>query len=263
MRSNGGRLFLRHIDDPLATTTTVTTGINNAGQLSGFYSDGVVTRGFVDINGVFTTLTAPGSASVTVAYGINDSGQVVGQFYDGTNYNGFVYANGSSRQIDDPGATATYAHGINDAGAILGNYTVGASLLQGFVDGVSGFTTVNVPVNSNLFGINGGGTFVCYYYVAGGYHSFVDIGGSLSEISVPTATATYAFGINDSEQIAGEFNTGNGITHGFVDTNGSFTRSMTRMPRRSPPWKALTMPARSSAVIPMPPDCTGFSPRRR
>ena len=76
------------IDDPLASTappgahTTVAFGINNAGQIVGYYdylnvTD--VTRGFLDNGGSYTDLIdAAAMGTGTQAFGINDKGQVVG-----------------------------------------------------------------------------------------------------------------------------------------------------------------------------------------
>jgi len=60
-------------------------GINDAGQIVGFYgdSDGHI-DGFLDTNGIFSTIDGPGSDvtasfGVTDLFGINDAGQIVGQ----------------------------------------------------------------------------------------------------------------------------------------------------------------------------------------
>jgi len=50
--------------------------------------------------------------------------------------------------------------------------------------------------------------------------AFADIAYSFTDIDVPGARGTHAFGINDSGQIVGSFNFG---ALGFVDTGGGFT----------------------------------------
>src|SRR6476646_2574573 len=60
---------------------TYVTGINNAGQIVGWFGDGHRVHGFLDVGGTFTTIDAPGS-SLTQATGINDAGQIVGIFDD-------------------------------------------------------------------------------------------------------------------------------------------------------------------------------------
>lgn len=81
------------IDVPGSTSTQV-LGINNYGQLSGVYTDARGTHGFVDTNGHFQTIDAPGAKNngltTTTVNGINDKGQVVGFFVDGAgNTEGF------------------------------------------------------------------------------------------------------------------------------------------------------------------------------
>jgi hypothetical protein len=70
--------FSADINDPNAVST-VSAAINNFGEIAGFYTDkstGVI-HGFLDNNGHFTTVTAPG-ASETELLGINDFGIAVG-----------------------------------------------------------------------------------------------------------------------------------------------------------------------------------------
>src|SRR5689334_2573818 len=56
-----------------------------------------------------------------------------------------------------------------------------------------------------------------------GTHGFLDTGGSFIQIDVPGASRTFAFGINDAEQIVGFSDHGTG-DHGFVYSGGSFTQ---------------------------------------
>jgi hypothetical protein len=46
--------------------STYAEGINNTGQVTGYYSDAGGSHGFVDTNGAFTTIDVPGASS-TVA----------------------------------------------------------------------------------------------------------------------------------------------------------------------------------------------------
>src|SRR3954447_19182344 len=47
---------------------------------------------------------------------------------------------------------------------------------------------------------------------------------SFTQIDVPGAVTTEAFGINDAGQIVGEIVDITGFAHGFLDTGGSFTQ---------------------------------------
>ena len=77
--------------DPFGSTFTQALGINNLGEIVGFYTDaGGVQHGYTDLNGLFTSFDPTGSVNTTIN-GINDLGQVVG-FYTDANDNtiGFV-----------------------------------------------------------------------------------------------------------------------------------------------------------------------------
>jgi hypothetical protein len=109
-------------------TSVTATGINNAGDIIGFFLSGSVTEGFLDDSGVFTNLDAFGSMS-TMALGINNEGQIVGVYQDSNGFNnGFVYsiATGTFLTVDDPNAVlangGTTINGINDNGQIVGFY---------------------------------------------------------------------------------------------------------------------------------------------
>jgi probable HAF family extracellular repeat protein len=78
-----------HIFKP-GSAYTEAYGINDSGQIVGYYSDGTREHGFLLDNGIYTTIDPPGSLR-TEALGINDLGQIVGTYMDaGGNYHGFL-----------------------------------------------------------------------------------------------------------------------------------------------------------------------------
>jgi hypothetical protein len=117
--------FSADINDPNAVST-VAAAINNFGEIAGFYADkstGVI-HGFLDNNGHFTTVTAPG-ASETQLLGINDFGVAVG--FDVVNgaMHGIIFNSHTDKftTLDDPhGIGTTTLNGINDLGQIVGFY---------------------------------------------------------------------------------------------------------------------------------------------
>jgi hypothetical protein len=128
--------------DVAGATSTTTTGINNAGVISGIDVVGGVTEGFVDDAGTITQLTGPSGATTTQAFGLNNEGQVVGDYVDAAgNTHGFVYdiATGTYTTIDDPnegtvgGVTSTVVNGINDQGQLVGFYTDAAGNVDGML----------------------------------------------------------------------------------------------------------------------------------
>ena len=94
-------LFLSLTTEVNAVTYTFTTidypgsnstrayGINDHGQIVGFYSDGIHNHGFVLENGSFTAIDFP-NAKWTEPQGINNLGQIVGHYYDGISTRGFL-----------------------------------------------------------------------------------------------------------------------------------------------------------------------------
>ena len=76
------------IDVPGAFGTSL-TGINDTGQIVGFFDNATGTHGFLKDGATFTTIDVPG-ANVTNAYGINDAGQIVGVFPNATGQHGFL-----------------------------------------------------------------------------------------------------------------------------------------------------------------------------
>ena len=94
------------IDGPAAVGYTYASGINDRGQVVGYYGDGSGFHGFVrSADGKsFTTLDDPaGVFGTTAGTGINARGQIVGIYSDASgNVHGFVATPRCSRSgIDD------------------------------------------------------------------------------------------------------------------------------------------------------------------
>ena len=79
---------------PGATSATA-TGINEAGQVSGFYTDKAgVMQGFLLNQGQFTILNFPGATAMQ-AFGLNNQGQVFGSYTDSAGLiHGFILDQG-------------------------------------------------------------------------------------------------------------------------------------------------------------------------
>jgi probable HAF family extracellular repeat protein len=132
------------IDVPGAFSTEA-LGINNAGQIVGFFKDntGAGQHGFLYDRGIFTTIDVPG-ATGTIPFGINNARQIVGTTATSTGIHGFLYDGGTFTTIDVPGAQETEAHGINDAGQIVGDFVDNAGL-HGFLYHDGTFTAIDAP----------------------------------------------------------------------------------------------------------------------
>jgi hypothetical protein len=210
------------------STYTTATGINDSGQIVGFYYVGSsnTTHSFLLSGGIYTTIDVPGS-TYTQAYGINDSGQVVGSYGVGMGGlpRGFLLSGGSYTTLHVPGALQDYPRGINDSGQVVGYYVTFPSGYHGFLLSGGSYTTFDYPGadDTTPYGINASGQIVGDYDVGGGDpQSFLLSGGSYAPIDVPGSVYTRALGINDSGQVVGEYYDGNSFP-GFLLTGGSYT----------------------------------------
>ena len=190
------------LDDPSATAGTYLQGINDAGQIVGYYDDGSGSHGFFysgtySIVGLTSTATGEGtngyysSQSVSTAEGINNSGQIAGfGFYD--NY----------AEIGEYGGGASEYENFDSAyDAFSATGTTTWSEMQAPINGAVIAGTPS-SVKTYGFGINSAGDVVGYYTDLGGDHAFLDQRGTTNpnilEFNYPgVGGATYAHGIND------------------------------------------------------------------
>jgi uncharacterized membrane protein len=128
------------IDVPGAVGDTAPGGQNNFGQIVGSYgvsASGGYKHGFLDTNGVFTTIDDPnaGPGGYTNASGINDWGQVVGMYCDSAGAcHGFLDTNGHFTTIDAPGSSGgTLVTGVNDEDQLLEFYSDAAGNSHAFL----------------------------------------------------------------------------------------------------------------------------------
>lgn len=215
---------------PGATYTEI-YGINDSGQIVGFFADSRGYHGFLYSGGTYTQLDAPGADKETFAYGINKSGRIVGSFVDSRGQeHGFLYSGGIYTQLDVPGANnETFAHGINDSGQIVGFFFDSSSNTHSFLYSEGSFSQLDVPgsgVNTQAYGINNAGQIVGYFGISGGnsQYGFLYSGGAFSQLNVPNTGLIVATGINNSGQIVGYFGDNTYLYyHGFLYSGGSFT----------------------------------------
>ncbi len=97
----------------MAVSGTYAKGINDAGQIVGYYYDANNNvHGFVDNGGTYTTLNDPSAAGGTYAEGINNAGQIVGYYFDAAGAaHIFIYSNGAYFNYTDPSAAAGAGEG--------------------------------------------------------------------------------------------------------------------------------------------------------
>jgi probable HAF family extracellular repeat protein len=122
-------------------TSTVATGINNNGDVVGFFTaaDGTTSGFLIRPGNHLTAYQFPGGSD-TQALGINASNQIVGSYLDGAGVmHGFVLSKPLGpvshwQSIDDPnGVGSTVVNGINNAGDLVGFYTDAAGNTDGML----------------------------------------------------------------------------------------------------------------------------------
>jgi probable HAF family extracellular repeat protein len=218
------------IDDPLATTGTWVDGINDAGQIVGYYRLGPFqgVHGFLYNGTTYTPIDVPFLfVNATFLFGINDLGQIVGQYNldDGTSH-GFLFSGGTYTTIDDPLSDGeTSAEAINNDGQIVGSYTSGG-YWHGFLFSGGTYTTLDDPLATGstfASGINDKGEIVGEYDDGTGAHGFLFIDGTYVTLDYPEALSTAAEGINNAEEIVGYYQDSNSVYHIFQYEGGVYT----------------------------------------
>jgi uncharacterized membrane protein len=113
------------LNDPAAssfvgwTPFTAPSGINDLGQITGFFSTAHAFRGFVESGGVYTTLFDPNAPhAIPTGAGINNEGQIVGSLDDGLRTYGFV-ATPIAGTVPEPVTWALMLTGIAGIGGLL------------------------------------------------------------------------------------------------------------------------------------------------
>jgi probable HAF family extracellular repeat protein len=112
------------------TTSSGAYGINNSGQIVGWFTDTSGNHGYLrSAGGAFVTIDVPPAFVAccnTLAAGINDNGRIVGYYWrqePGFHAHGYVReVDGTFGAIDVPGATDTWPLGINAKNEIVGYY---------------------------------------------------------------------------------------------------------------------------------------------
>jgi probable HAF family extracellular repeat protein len=174
------------IDVP-GSTYTVVESINASGEIVGYYQDSNhVQHGFLDNNGIYTTIDPPGSNGGTVLVDINSVGEIIGY-----GSRSFLYNHGTYTTIDPPGSATVYPASINKAGEIVGSYRDVNGVDHGFLYRAGTYKVLNFPVAID-----------------------------------PEAIDTYALSINNAGQVVGEYLDNNGrggATHGFLYSHGTYT----------------------------------------
>jgi uncharacterized membrane protein len=217
------QLTFTTIDVPGAGITVV-EGINDAGDMVGYYSQNSAqpAHAFLLRNGVFTFFDYPG-ADQTRAVSINNIGVIVGFAIKGNEEIGFAYDGNVFGRIGIPGKAATATLGINDVQDIVGG--------DGTLDSTVGFLlrdhrikTLSPPGNYGYVyatGINNSGKVVGWTTLGLDTYSFVYFRGRYKLIAFPGASGTEAWKINDDDVVVGWYSAPPAFL-GFAMSHGKY-----------------------------------------
>jgi PEP-CTERM motif len=206
------------------STGTGGVGLNNLGQIVGNYYDSAGnSEGFLYTGGKYVTIDEPG-ATDTYLYGINDFGQILGvsvHFSTGKSYV-FLDTHGTFTNIADPSVFFPLLS-LNDRDQALGE---GPSSRYGVINAHGVITPINLsgaPGSAFPDGLNNLGQFtgtVCGNLACDG---FIDTNNVFTKLDYPNASGTGGNGINDWDQVVGEYFDSAENGYGFLYTNGHFT----------------------------------------
>ena len=212
-----------NIDFPGATGTSA-LGINDAGQIVGYYeaSDGT-SHGFLLSGGTFTTIDDPGLPGV-LPIGINNSGTIVGSCVGTCSSNqGYTLKYGKFTTITYPGATKTLISGINNKDVIIGYYVNSSDEAFNFLYHDSTFSSVPPLPDGGFASFINDIDQIDGSYNAGGF--LLKPSGSVTMFSYPPSTVVGGvFGMNNLGQIVGLYELVNsGPEYGFMWSQGTLT----------------------------------------
>lgn len=249
----GAKIAYTKVDVPGALTTTSVNGINDLDEYVGIFDDAQGhMHAFQGKKGTkqFKLIDYPGAVQ-TYVFRINNLGEVVGTYFDTDGYqHGFVrlpdlmpgrqplylsfdVPNAGRNKIFDyelGTGLGTSAYGLNDWGLVTGQYADKNGVGHGYIGGIGGFTTYDMPGAGNIPGFLGGTAIAAinnWGDIAGQFstgspldpiyaHGFLVHNGQRSVIDPPGSILTQLFNINDNQEVSGFYYDALHIGHGYI-----------------------------------------------
>lgn len=230
----GARAFLRDgarvVDlGTLGGTNDYALSVNTAGQVVGFSEWDWGTRAFLNDGGsLFPLDTLAGTNSY--AYGINDLGHIVGYVESVDGASAFLYRNADNISYLSP---ISYAFGLNSRDQVVGSATADASQpLRAFrwdngtvVDLTSMLPRRSGWVLTHARAINTSGAIVGWGLRRGRERAYLLENGRIRDLGVLRGgTNSYAFGLNNANQVVGSTTLRSGLQQAFLWRGGSLIR---------------------------------------
>jgi PEP-CTERM motif len=220
--AQAGYVF-QDIVNPGDATFNQELGINNSGEIAGYFGSGAAghpNKGYTTVPPYtsFTNENFPNSVQTQVT-GINDTGTTVGFWSDtnlgsGDNNFGFTDVGGTFTNVNNPatgsGPAINQLLGVNNSDTAVGFYVDAAGATHGYTYNIGSKTfsaDINDPNavgNTTAAAINNAGVIAGFYTDAQGvFHGFIDNGGTFTTLDALGATDTSLLGINNLGQAVG------------------------------------------------------------
>lgn len=190
------------------------------------------------IDYTFHTVDVPRGIQ-TSAIAINDLGHIAGTFTHPqrpgqfSQNHGFLLKNGSFATIEFPHESNEFPDiaesvlGINNVDQLVGTYRLGHGFNYGFLVDHGFFNTISSPEFEviDARAINDSGTIVGNFFSSSqpGQHAYRLKQQSFATIDVPGSSSTTVLGMNNAEDIVGEYFDTDRQRHGFLSQGGRVT----------------------------------------
>jgi len=210
---------------PLNQDAGTPSGINEKGDIVGYYNAGLYGQALAIQNGIMTTLPTLGGASGG-AGGINNEGEIVGSSRTSSGAeHATLWVNGQPTDLNTGNWVGSWATGINDQGVIAGNVDITSILRDQAEIWQNGVATSLGNLGgtwSVAYGINNANQIFGMAATASGQtHAFLWQNGAMSDLGTLGGTTSYANGINSSGEVVGSANTAQGSSHPVLWRNGT------------------------------------------
>jgi len=228
LRNANGGIVLLYV--PSDAVTTVASGINDSGEITGFYVDGDSSyHGFLrGAGGRYTTFDEPnaiveGFDEGTLPRAINADGMVVGEYFDSLGVlHGFTRdQSGNYVSFDAPSAGSCYECGtqptaMNSSGQVAGSYLDNSYKAHGFFrDAAGNITDFDVPgaLDTYVSSIGDNGEILGMWQSGSGWFGYVrDASGTITSFD-----NIFPQGLNSAGAMTGYYADSTGREHGFID----------------------------------------------
>jgi len=227
------------VDNPGDLTFNQLLGINTSGEISGYFGSGAAghpNQGYLTSSSGLTTFTPENypESTQTQVTGLNDRGLTVGFWSDTDNGNGmdanfgFWSLGGHFHTVIFPTGNPASPEinqllGVNDSDVAVGFYNDSSGNSHGYTYNILTDTYHEIKIagatSVTATAINNHGDVAGYFTDSKGTHAFILSRLGLLRVlnvHVPDVAMTQVFGINDDNEVVGDYTLSSGQMYGFT-----------------------------------------------